>query len=105
MWLWEKVVDILAYRSHPDTELLQHRETNFEVLDLIRFNNLSELKGALVRGSIQANESYQKNTCHPILNFAVVANKRDVVRLLLLYKGTIKALPDKPTQIYQISLE
>lgn len=89
MNLFKRVWNYFEARDHIDADLCVYRAPESLEMELTKSNNLAKLKSALVAGEIDPNGSFLWNAKgHPLLGYAVGMNKRDVVRLLLLYKGS-----------------
>jgi hypothetical protein len=57
-------------------------------MKLIKHNNAVGLNAALEQKLIQADESYLEMDCaHPMINYAVIMNKKEIVKMLLYHEG------------------
>ena len=88
MNLFKRIWGYFKADDHIDAITCVYRAPESLEMELAKTNNLAKLKSALVSGEIDPNASYLWNQSgHPLLGYAVGMNRRDVVRLLLVYKG------------------
>jgi ankyrin repeat protein len=90
--LFRKIWSFLTFENHPDTKYVVFKAPETFCMSVVRTNNLADLKGLLLRGELLPDGSYMPwHDNHPVLSFAVATNKREIVRLLLLYKANPNA--------------
>ena len=79
--------------EHPDDYILIFRQPESPVMQAIKHNNMKEPKDFILAGIITANDSYlDQSASQPMISYAVAQDKREIVRMLLLYHAD----PNRP---------